>query len=103
MPREEFHDKPYDEGTLTKLRIFELYVQEWLPVFLSQPEPPFEELHIFDFFAGPGKDANDVLGSPLRILRQLRTYQESMLAGWESAGKSPPGPPSPSSHFPGTR
>lgn len=88
MPREEFHDKPYDKGTLTKLRIFELYVQEWLPVFLAQPEPPFEELHIFDFFAGPGKDANTVLGSPLRILRQLRSYQETGLAGWGAVQKT---------------
>tara|TARA_R110002096_G_scaffold24760_14_gene77988 strand:+ start:976 stop:2055 length:1080 start_codon:yes stop_codon:yes gene_type:complete len=88
MPREEFHDKPYDEGTLTKLSIFELYVQEWLPVFLSQPEPPFEELHIFDFFAGPGKDANGVLGSPLRILRQLQSYHQSTLAGWGAVEKT---------------
>ncbi|MCB1205311.1 MAG: three-Cys-motif partner protein TcmP [Verrucomicrobiae bacterium] len=88
MPREEFHDKPYDEGTLTKLRIFELYVQEWLPVFLSQPDPPFEELHIFDFFAGPGMDANGVLGSPLRILRKLQDYQKSTLAGWGAVRKA---------------
>ncbi|MEZ5324261.1 MAG: three-Cys-motif partner protein TcmP [Verrucomicrobiales bacterium] len=88
MPRDEFHDKPYDEGTLTKLRIFELYVQEWLPVFMSQPEPPFEELHVFDFFCGPGKDANDVLGSPLRILRQLQNYQMAPLAGWNGVVKT---------------
>jgi len=88
MPREEFHDKPYDEGTLTKLRIFELYVQEWLPVFLSQPVPPFEELHIFDFFAGPGKDATGAMGSPLRIQRQLQNYQRAPLAGWNGVNKT---------------
>jgi len=38
-----FHDEPYDAGTLTKLKIFELYVQEWTPVFTSRPEPPFSE------------------------------------------------------------
>ncbi|MEM9479696.1 MAG: three-Cys-motif partner protein TcmP [Verrucomicrobiota bacterium] len=87
MPREEFHDKPYDEGTLTKLAIFELYVQEWIPVFLSQPNPPFEELHIFDFFAGPGRDKNRVSGSPIRILDQLQTYHQHGLAGWNKVKK----------------
>jgi three-Cys-motif partner protein len=68
----DFHDKPFDEGTLTKLQIFQLYAREWLPVFLSKPSPKWKELHIFDFFAGPGTDANGVDGSPLRILRELR-------------------------------
>jgi hypothetical protein len=31
-----FHEKPFDEGTLTKLEIFQLYTREWLPVFLSR-------------------------------------------------------------------
>jgi three-Cys-motif partner protein len=88
MKREEFHDKPYDEGTLTKLRIFELYVQEWIPVFLAKPDSYFEEIHIFDFFAGPGRDANGVAGSPLRILEQLRRYEAMGLAGWHKMRKT---------------
>ena len=88
MPREEFHDKPYDRGTLTKLKIFEHYVEAWLPVFMSQPEPPFKELHVFDFFCGPGKDTNDELGSPLRILRQFQKYQVAPLAGWNGVVKT---------------
>ena len=87
MAREEFHDKPYDDGTLTKLRIFQLYVQEWIPVFLSKPNPPFDELHIFDFFSGPGTDSNNVPGSPLRILDVLRSYQQRKLAGWSRVKK----------------
>jgi len=83
MPVVDFHDQPYDAGTLTKLRIFELYSQEWIPVFLSQPEPKFEEVHIFDFFCGPGTDAAGVHGSPLRILNQLRGYHQKGMAGWE--------------------
>jgi three-Cys-motif partner protein len=83
MPVADFHDKPYDAGTLTKLRIFELYSQEWIPVFLSQPDPKFEEVHIFDFFCGPGTDAAGVHGSPLRILNQLRGYHQKGMAGWE--------------------
>ena len=77
-----FHEGPYDAGTLTKLKIFELYAQEWIPVFTSQPKPRFGELHIFDFFCGPGADAVGVPGSPLRILTQLRNYQQATLAGW---------------------
>jgi three-Cys-motif partner protein len=82
MP-DEFHEKPYDAGTLAKLRIFELYAQEWIPVFLSRENPPFPGgVHIFDFFCGPGTDSLGEFGSPLRILRQLRSYQQKPLAGW---------------------
>lgn len=77
-----FHDKPFDPGTLTKLRIFELYAQEWIPVFVSSPQPKFDKVEIFDFFSGPGKDSAGLLGSPLRILSQLRTYQQRGMAGW---------------------
>jgi three-Cys-motif partner protein len=77
-----FHDEPYDAGTLTKLKIFELYVQAWIPVFVSRPEPPFPEIHLFDLFSGPGTDAVGVPGSPLRILSQLKRYQLQGLPGW---------------------
>jgi three-Cys-motif partner protein len=82
MANSSFHEEPYDPGTLTKLNIFELYAQEWIPVFVSQPEPPFAELHVFDLFCGPGTDAGGEPGSPLRILRQLRSYASRKMAGW---------------------
>jgi three-Cys-motif partner protein len=85
MATNDFHEKPYDDGTLAKLRIFELYTQEWIPVFLSKPNPSFNEVHIFDFFSGPGCDSVGIYGSPLRILDQLRKYHKQSLAGW---GKS---------------
>jgi three-Cys-motif partner protein len=78
----DFHDKPFDAGTLAKLRIFELYTQEWVPVFVSQREPKFSHVHIFDFFCGPGTDSKGVPGSPLRILSQLRDCHQSGMAGW---------------------
>ena len=81
MPADDFHNKPFDEGTLTKLQIFELYAREWFPVFLSLEKPRRAAIHIFDFFAGPGTDPENELGSPLRLLRQLRNYQGS--AGWD--------------------
>lgn len=68
---DRFHDQPFDEGTKTKLDIFELFTREWLPVFLSQSPPKWRELHLFDFFAGPGADATGQPGSPLRLLKQL--------------------------------
>src|SRR5687768_8301632 len=84
---DEFHEKPYDSGTLAKLRIFELYTQEWIPVFLSKANTGFPaSVHLFDFFCGPGTDSTGIKGSPLRILTQLRGYYNQKLAGW---GKIP--------------
>jgi three-Cys-motif partner protein len=82
MPAGDFYSKPFDAGTLAKLRIFELYAQEWIPVFVSPERPVFSEIHIFDFFAGPGKDSAGVDGSPLRILTQLQNCQRQGLPGW---------------------
>ena len=80
MAAGDFHTRAFDEGTLTKLRIFELYAREWLPVFLAPAKPPRNEIHLFDFFAGPGTDSAGEMGSPLRLLSQLKEYQG--LAGW---------------------
>lgn len=85
---DNFHQKPYDSGTLTKLQIFELYVQSWLPVFLSRVNPRFTAVHFFDFFCGPGVDSEGTYGSPLRILNQLRIYKASNLAGWKKVSKN---------------
>jgi three-Cys-motif partner protein len=85
MAIKDFHEKPYDDGTLTKLRIFEAYTEAWIPVFLSRPKPAFDQVHIFDFFAGPGGDCAGTYGSPLRILDQLRIYHGQNLAGWTKA------------------
>lgn len=81
MSPDDFHGKPFDEGTLTKLQIFELYAREWFPVFLSPSNHFHSAIHVFDFFAGPGTDCKKVLGSPLRLLRQLQEYRERQ--GWD--------------------
>ena len=72
MSASGFHDEAFDEGTLTKLEIFQLYTREWLPVFLSREVDYVREVHLFDFFAGPGTDGVGVPGSPLRTLTVLR-------------------------------
>lgn len=83
MAGDDFHEKPFDEGTLTKLDIFQLYTREWLPVFLSSELKHPKEVHLFDFFSGPGTDGNGVLGSPLRTLEVLREYSTNpVLRAW---------------------
>jgi three-Cys-motif partner protein len=72
MPAEEIEDRPYNEGTLVKLEIFQLYTRAWLPVFTSRPDPLWKRLHLFDFFAGQGRDCEGTPGSPTRILSEVR-------------------------------
>lgn len=69
----DINSKPYDEATLTKLEIFEKYLQAWLPVFVQTPHA--DSAAIWDFFAGSGQDTEGVPGSPLRILNQIDAYR----------------------------
>lgn len=64
----DLHRQPFDEGTITKLEIFEAYTKEWLPVFVMSP---YLHICIFDLFAGTGRDQKGVAGSPIRILQQI--------------------------------
>ena len=68
MAIKDLHDHPFDEGTITKLEIFEAYTKEWLPVFIMSP---YKHICIFDLFAGTGRDITGVAGSPIRILQQI--------------------------------
>ncbi len=63
--------KPFDDGTFDKLKIFEDYFKEWLPVFIARKVIIWSEIQIFDLFAGEGTDVNGVFGSPMRILSVL--------------------------------
>ncbi len=87
MSSEDFHEKPFDEGTLTKLEIFQLYTREWLPVFLSREVDYIRGVHLFDFFAGPGTDSEGTPGSPLRTLTVLREY--SAIPNLHAWGRTP--------------
>lgn len=69
MSGKNIHSEPFDSGTITKLEIFEDYAQAWIPTFVMQPR--FSEIHIFDFFSGPGYDSNNIGGSPIRILTKI--------------------------------
>lgn len=74
MARADFHNEPFDDGTQNKLDLFERFAGEWIPVFVAKPTPSVSEIHIFDFFAGPGRDTDGQPGSPVRLLGQLAKY-----------------------------
>lgn len=72
MPIKDIFDKPFDEGTLSKLEIFEKYFEEWLPTFvMSNYKNPIQ---IFDLFSGSGADKNGIPGSPLRIIEIIKKH-----------------------------
>jgi three-Cys-motif partner protein len=67
----DLHEKPFDDGTITKLEIFGKYLETWLPVFIMINS---KKIYIVDFFAGPGKDKDGKDGSPLLIINKIRLY-----------------------------
>ncbi len=71
MPFVDLHTKPFDNGTIAKLEIFEDYAEAWIPTFVMQGIP---EIHVFDFFSGPGYDCTQVPGSPIRLLEKIKEY-----------------------------
>ena len=77
MPVLDLFKKPFSEETVTKLDIFEKYLEKWLPVFIHHPS--YHEVNICDFFAGMGQDKNMIPGSPLRIIKVVKSYQDSIL------------------------
>ena len=64
------NSKPFEDTTKLKLDIFRECFREWLPVFIHTKWT--DEVVIFDFFAGSGKDTNGVLGSPLVLLDEAK-------------------------------
>jgi len=77
MPSKDIFEKPFDEGTLIKLEIFEKYLERWLPTFImSKYEKPIQ---IFDFFAGIGYDRIGQEGSPIRILKVINDFRGDLI------------------------
>jgi three-Cys-motif partner protein len=71
MPVRDLHEKPFDEGTKTKLAIYRSYVRAWLQVFLHATPYTGKPLQFYDFFCGPGQDCAGEIGSPLILLEEL--------------------------------
>ena len=76
MAYKDLHINPFDKGTIAKLEIFEDYAQAWIPTFVMQST---QEIHIFDFFAGPGYDTNKIAGSPIRMLQKINDHLNIIL------------------------
>ncbi|MCL4511242.1 MAG: three-Cys-motif partner protein TcmP [Bacteroidetes bacterium] len=73
MPIRDIFDKPFDDGTIVKLEIFQKYFEEWLPVFVMSRNP--KPIQVFDLFAGSGYDQNHVPGSPIRTLEVIAKHR----------------------------
>lgn len=65
------HDEPFDDGTKVKLFIYKSYLQAWLQVFIHTNSFVGRPLQFFDFFSGPGEDAEGHPGSPIILMREL--------------------------------
>lgn len=76
MPVRDIFDKPFDEGTIAKLEIFQKYFEEWLPVFIMSRNPKL--IQVFDLFAGSGYDKNRVPGSPIRTLEVIAKHRKNL-------------------------
>lgn len=74
-----FHIDEFDSATLTKLKIYEEYLLNWLPVFiqLSKANSAFK-INIFDFFSGPGSDGAGQDGSPLVAIKTCLKFKEML-------------------------
>lgn len=68
------HKQAFDEGTLTKLDIFQAYAEAWLGILSVTTRLAVTDLWIWDFFAGPGLSVTGQPGSPLRILKVIEGH-----------------------------
>jgi len=66
----------FSEDTNVKLKLYENYLTEWLPVFIASHNPITKNVNILDLFCGPGMDGEGTLGSPLLTLKVLNGYKE---------------------------
>lgn len=77
MASKDIFDEPFDEGTLTKLEIFEKYFEEWLPTFIMSSFS--KPIQVFDLFAGSGYDNIGQEGSPIRILNIINKFRNYLV------------------------
>lgn len=81
MPTRDLHEKPFDEGTKTKLAIYRSFVRAWLQVFLHADRFRKKPFQFFDFFAGPGEDGTGQPGSPLILVEELLAQRTAITKG----------------------
>lgn len=66
----DMNQEVFDDATKVKLDIFGRCFEEWLPVFVNDVYT--DDVNVFDFFAGSGKDAVGAFGSPLVLLDKAK-------------------------------
>lgn len=76
----DHHKHSFDEGTLTKLDIFQAYAQSWLSIMAVTRNMQVKDLWIWDFFAGPGISIDGQSGSPIRILKIIEEQADRLIA-----------------------
>lgn len=74
----DIHKGAFDESTFDKLKIFQDYTREWLPVFIMAKDIYWKKINIIDFFAGPGTDAVGNAGSPQLLIDELSVYNDKI-------------------------
>lgn len=72
MAKKDFHNSKFDKGTHSKLEVFKEYFKESFPVFLHSPF--FDEIFVYDFFAGQGMNAEGEYGTAFNILSEIKPY-----------------------------
>jgi three-Cys-motif partner protein len=72
MANKDFYISKFDKGTRSKLNVFNEYFKESFPVFLHSPF--FDEIFIYDFFAGQGVNPNGETGTAFNILNEIKPY-----------------------------
>lgn len=72
MTKKDFHNSKFDKGTQSKLEVFKEYFKESFPVFLHSPI--FDEIFIYDFFAGQGINTEGEYGTAFNILNEIKPY-----------------------------
>ncbi len=77
MTSKDLHKQSFSEETITKLDIFEKYLESWLPVAIQSPF--ITEVNICDFFAGIGRDIKGTDGSPIRIIKTIKKFEDTIL------------------------
>lgn len=75
----DHHKNSFDEGTLTKLDIFQAYAEAWLGIWSVTTRIKVTDLWIWDFFAGPGNSISGQPGSPLRILKVIEGHADRIV------------------------
>lgn len=77
MARKNFHTDIFDEGTKSKLELFREYFKESFPVFVHSGY--FQEILIFDFFAGRGLDITGTYGTALNIINEISSHCKDII------------------------